>query len=228
MDLWQQRKLLDSAAMELLVESRSRGLCAALSTIEASASRRKMYVLKDSIKDVGDSLYDGLLSFREHPLIDEWMEQFVVDEYKKKTRFKSLLFTASSQAGKSWKALSLFGINQTLKVNCQGLGLGILPSISNFDRNTHRAILWDEIRTDQVTANKEVFQSGAFAVTMSQSQCNAFSYEVWLYQTAHILCSNEFALTMEEAKKETAEDIDWLQANIMHVPLPVGQRWYLD
>ena len=228
MDLWQQRKLEDAAAMELLVKSRSRGLTAAIATIEAAASRQKMFGLKDSIAEVTHNLYEGLQNFRQHPLIDEWMTQFTPENYMKKTRFKPLLLTACSQAGKSWKAMSLFGVAETLKVNCAGLALGTLPSIAHFDRSRHKCILWDEIRADQVIGNKEVFQSGAFPVSMSQSQCNAFSYEVWLYQTAFVMCSNFFPMSVadDRLEKTTPEQLEWLQGNIVHVPLPAGERWY--
>ena len=163
--------------------------------------------------------------FRGHVCIDQWRKQYDVENYGKLARFSSLLLTAGSRAGKSWKALSIFGVQATLKVNCQGLSLATLPSLSTFDRRLHRAILFDEIRPDQVLGNKEVFQAPAFPVSLAQSNCNAFCYQLWLYQIALVCCSNHFP--MSQAEGLSADEEDWLQANLVQVELPEGQRWYL-
>ena len=80
------------------------------------------------------------------------------------------------------------------------------------------------MRPDQVLGAKEVFHSAAGVVSLGQSNCNQFAYDVWLYGIAHILCSNAFAISEEEG--QSAEDADWLSSNIIDITLPPGQCWY--
>ena len=170
-------------------------------------------------------LSKSLHGFRPDPRVDKFSEQFHISKYGVLHRFLSLGLFGGSQIGKSQKGLSLFGISRTLKVSCQGLGKGIIPSIVGFDRQQHCCILWDEIRPDQVLGNKEVFQSGGFVVHLGQSQCNQHVYSKWLYGVAHILCSNCFPMTTEEGHCE--EDAEWLAKNVLPAVLPRGERWYL-
>ena len=180
---------------------------------------------REEIERVQNMLIQSLGAFRSHPRITTFLEQFEEKNYGVKHRFKSLLLFGGSQIGKSSKAISLFGVHRTLKVSCQGLPNGVIPSIQRFDRLVHQAILWDEIRPDQVLGAKEVFQSAPWVVSLGQSNCNQFAYDVWLYSTAHILCSNSFP--MSQADGQSAEDADWLTSNIINVTLPQGMRWYL-
>jgi hypothetical protein len=228
LDQWQSGKIDHEMAIEQLVHCRGRGLLSGISLVEGVRSRQKVLDLKMEIEDVQQSLFSQMNPFRGHPVIDNWMMQYHVQKYKKSSRFRSLLMTGGSQTGKSWKALSLWGVGRTLKVNCQGLAPHTLPSIADFDRSKHCAILFDEIRTDQVLGNKEVFQAGAFTVSLAQSNCNIFCYQLWLYQVAFILCSNSFPVSNIDGATLTDEECDWLQANIDSVNLPSGQKWFFD
>jgi hypothetical protein len=140
-------------------------------------------------------------------------------------RFKSLVLIGCTQQGKTTKAFDIFGYEQTFKVSCQGLSTGLIPSLRDFDRKVHKCIIWDEARYDQVVNNKEVFMSCANPVALQQSACNQHVFHKWLYQTAHILCSNKFPTTIEDGV--SADDVDWLKGNLVIVSLPVGQTWYL-
>lgn len=226
LDQWQAYKMSDEAAVEDLVKSRGRGLIGALAMVDTASNKAKMLELKDQIEDVQAELFDTMRPFRSHPSIDEWLTQYQEEHYKKLSRFRSLLLSGGSRTGKTWKALSLFGAQATLKVNCQGLPPSTLPSLTTFDRRRHRCILFDEVRVDQVLGNKEVFQAGAFPVSLSQSNCNAFCYQLWLYQIACVLCSNHFPMTVEQGL--TPEELDWLEANVTPIQLSAGQLWYID
>jgi hypothetical protein len=228
LDQWQSGKIDHEMAIEELVRSRGRGLLNGISLVEGVRARQKILDQKSEIENVQDTLYNQMNPFRGHPMIENWILQYHEDKYKKSTRFRSLLLTGGSQTGKSWKALSLWGVGRTLKVNCQGLAPNTLPSIADFDRTKHCAILFDEIRTDQVLGNKEVFQAGAFTVSLAQSNCNIFCYQLWLYQVACILCSNSFPMSNENGATLSDEECDWLQANIDSVNLPSGQKWFFD
>ena len=92
------------------------------------------------------------------------------------------------------------------------------------NRRLHKAILWDEVRADQALGAKEVFQRAPWVVSLGQTNCNQFAYEVWLYGIAHVLCSNRFA--MSEAEHQSKEDADWLSTNAIDITLPLGQTWF--
>ena len=224
LELFQQRKVSATDASEHIIRSRGRGAVSALSHLDVLSNKEKMLDMRAEIEKVQESLSRGMSTYREHPIISDWLDQYKQDNYGVKSRFTSLLLTGPSRIGKSWKALSLFGASATLKVNCQGLPVGVLPSLSGFNRNQHKAILFDEVRPDQVLGNKELFQAGAWPVALAQSNCGAFAYSVWVYSTAMILCSNFFPLGSDE---QSAEEADWLKANIAHAWLPEDQKWFL-
>ena len=152
------------------------------------------------------------------------MEQYL-DTSASLYRHRSLLIRGKSRSGKTQKACSIFGFSSSLVVNCQGLGSN-LPSLSHLNRSKHKALILDEANYEQVVANKQFFQAGARAVQLGQSACNQFAYSVFVYKLPIILCSNKFPMTEEEGL--SAEDADWLQANIYDVPQPVGGKWYVD
>ena len=222
--LWQTGKILAKEAIHELLRSRARGALQAMEVVQTTTQKEDMANQRAEILRVQQMLMKTLGAFRPHSRVEHFMQQFDAAKYGVKHRFKSLGLFGGSQTGKSSKALSLFGIEATLKVSCQGLGTGVIPSIAGLDRKVHRAILWDEIRPDQVLGAKEVFQSAPWVVSLGQSNCNQFAYEVWLYGIAHILCSNKFPMT--EAEGQSKEDADWLTTNIVDVILPTGQTWF--
>jgi hypothetical protein len=228
LDQWQSGKIDHEMAIEELVRSRGRGLLNGIALVDGVRARQKVLDQKMEIHDVQQTLFNNMNPFRGHIVIDNWITQYHAEKYKKSSRFRSLLMTGGTQTGKSWKALSLWGVGRTLKVNCQGLAPHTLPSIAEFDRSKHCAILFDEIRTDQVLGNKEVFQAGAFTVSLAQSNCNVFCYQLWLYQVAFILCSNAFPMSNADGAKLTDEEGDWLRSNIDDVHLPSGQKWFIE
>ena len=123
--------------------------------------------------------------------------------------------------------MSLFGAEHTLSVNCQGVSPS-LPSIRAFDRAQHSAILWDEVDEAQVLNNKLVFQAGNSTVAMSQSACNAFSYEKYLYAVPMLLCSNVFSYHVSRGKQLPAEDQQWLTENVLLAELAEDDKWFVN
>ena len=224
--LWQQRKCTTQQALEALLQSRARGSLQSMENIKNMDLQMERSIEQVEIDRLQSMLSDSLHGFRPDPRVDKFLLQFDSSEYGIAHRFRALGLFGGSQIGKSQKGLSLFGISRTLKVSCQGLGKGIIPSIVGLDRQRHRCILWDEIRSDQVLGNKEVFQSGAFLIHLGQSQCNQHMYSKWLYSVAHILCSNCFPMSVEEGLSE--EEAEWLDKNVLPAVLPRGQKWYFD
>lgn len=167
------------------------------------------------------------LEYRGHPLLTSFMDQFHCSPDRKQARYKALLLRGESRSGKTQRALSLFGSDCTLSVNCQGIAPA-LPCIKQFDRKKHAAILWDEIEETQVLNNKLVFQSGLQVVTLGQSACNAFAYDVMLHAVPMILCSNTFNFAYSKGKPLQEEDAQWLRENVIEVELPKGVKWYIE
>ena len=226
LDLWQARKLSAEQAIDHLIRSRARGSANAIQLVETVQAKEKVLAHRDEIVEVQRRLFDHMSTFRSHPLIDDWLRQYQSTAYGTLSRFKTLVLKGMSRSGKSWKALSLFGTSATFKVNCQGLPQGCLPGLTGFDRRRHRCILFDEVRADQILGNKEAFQASAWPVALSQSNCNALSYKVWLYQTAMVGCSNHFPHTVDEGLEP--EEVDWLSSNVVAIELAEGQRWFFD
>ncbi len=161
--------------------------------------------------------------FLNHPKVTEFLETFDERFYGVRGRWKPLAFLGASDCGKTWKAMSLFP-GQTLKVSCNGLAKGIIPSLKSFDRAIHRAICFDEIRADQILGNRELFQSGQYACKLSQSSCAQHEYSVWLYGIAMLFCTNNLSLDVKSDSLES--DTAWLERNVIRAELRPLQKWY--
>ena len=90
----------------------------------------------------------------------------------------------------------------------------------------HQCIVFDEISSQQVLANKLVFQAGPDEITLSQSACNAHSYKIYLHGVPIILCSNDFRMESRPDAPLKDVDIDWLRANIIDASLAPGEVWW--
>ena len=89
---------------------------------------------------------------------------------------------------------------RTLKLSCSGLSHGMLPSFKEFDRLVHTAICFDEIRTDHILGNRDLFQSGQWRIKLGQSNCGQHEYSVWLYFIPIIICAKDLILDPESLK----------------------------
>lgn len=208
-----------------LIRSRDRGAVGALQDVDVLIKRARTLEIESEIKRVQTLLQSKQCGFVSHPVISEFLAQFDVARYGSDHRKFCLLLVGDSQQGKSTKAMSLFTVQNTLKVSCQGLPSGVLPGLAKFDRAKHRAIVWDEIRPDQVLNNRELFQSNAFEQHLQQSVCNQHAYSVWVYHTAQILCANTFDM---ESRKLAPGDTLWLRTNLRVANLAPGQKWFLN
>ena len=222
---WSARKMSAAQCAHELVRCRDRIAPSCLQALDVISRRETLLDLESEMVAVQTALEERQHGFINHPAVEDWMRQFLVEHYGIKSRFMPLALLGGTQIGKTSKAMSLFSVARTLKVSCQGLPNGVLPSLSNFDRHRHRAILFDEARTDQVLCNRELFQSSQYAQKLSQSLCNQHSYGIWNYGTAMILCSNLMPTCVAEGL--CPEDAEWMETNIVCVRLAPGQRWYL-
>jgi hypothetical protein len=221
---WRAGKMDDKTCLEDLIRCRDARAPSSIQALEFIVRKEKMLNLTQEILSVQLQLTAKQRPFIGHPLIDAWMKQFGSEHYGDTSRFKILALVGGSQQGKTSKAVSLFGIESTLKLGCQSLPTGVLPSVSGFDRGRHKALCFDECRTDQILTNREFFQSCKFVQSLSQSMCNQHVYEVWAYQTAMIVCSNFLPTSVETGL--SIEDTDWMNANVIVVKLAQGQTWF--
>ena len=224
-DLWSQRKLTHDIAKKLAVELRVQGAERLTASILWTEERELALCDADSANRLRDHHESGLLAFKSSAVIIEWQSQFSDVAGDEKARFKPLLLQGGSRTGKTRKALSLYGHANTLVCNCQGLG-GNLPSLRYFRRSQHLCIIFDEASSQQVLANKMVFQAGVDNLTLSQSQCNTNAYNVWVWKVPMVLCSNDFQLISRPSAPMAAEDEDYLKVNVIDASLPDGEAWF--
>jgi hypothetical protein len=222
---WRAGKMDADTCLSELIRCRDPRSPQSITALELIVRKEKILNLQQDIRSVQGLLSQQQRPFIDHPLIREWMQQYSEHNYGKTSRFKILALVGGSQQGKTSKGVSLFGIERTLKLGCQSLPQGVLPSVAGFDRHRHKAMCFDECRTDQILANREFFQACQFVQSLSQSLCNQHSYDVWAYQTAMIVCSN-FLPTTTEAGLST-QDADWMTANVVVVQLAAGQTWFM-
>ena len=210
-----------------MLHSRVRGCRSYIEAIEFVQTQEAHDLQEKLVLERGQDICQTLQCFKSHPVIEDFLSQFHPSNIKGRTRFQALLLKGPSRCGKSLKAMSLFGAEHTLSVNCQGVSPS-LPSIRAFDRAQHSAILWDEIDEAQVLNNKLVFQAGNSTVAMSQSACNAFSYEKYLYAVPMLLCSNVFSYHVSREKPLSVEDQQWLTENVLLAELAEDDKWFVS
>jgi len=222
--LWRVRKLSHAECMRQLTLTRCANLQSLIDNVRyVQQLEHKQEWVKQRLT-VTRSLASLANPFLKHDVVENWKMQYTSANYGVERRFKILVLRGESMAGKSSFAESLFGEENTLVLNCQGLESD-LPSLRDFDRSQHRCIVFDEAVHTQVLNNKSLFQAGKNMVWLGQSRCGAFAYSVWPYQIAMVCCSNMFPVTQAEGL-HSAEDEDWMTKNVVVVELPKNACWY--
>ena len=226
-DLWSQRKLDSGVAKNLVLDSRCQGSQQLFARIDWHLQEDNARETHRYVAYLRPLMEATLRAFHGHEIIDKWLTQFIRDSLNPRFRFKCLLFRGRSESAKSKKAASLFGMEYTFVVICQGMAPA-LPSIRAFDKKQHMAILWDEIEPSQVLQNKMVFQSGLEPIMLQQSACNGHAFEKHLYEVPMLMCSNKFDFRGTEKKPLDPEDTQWLEQNIYVVDPPPSGKWYSE
>ena len=221
---WKTRKMTDEDCEHDLVMCRDRGAPQALASLDLIRKRQKQIDIAGEVTRIQDMLDAQTTPFHDHADIDRFLLQFSPATYGSMTRFSMLVLVGDTLQGKTSKGMSLFGTKKTLKLACGPCPTGVLPSLGALDRHTVKAILFDEIRIDQVLTFRELFQSNQYLQQLGTSQCNPFAYSVWVYHLAMILCTNNFDVN-DPALSDG--DRKWLQGNAIVVQIPSGDTWYL-
>ena len=124
-------------------------------------------------------------------------------------RYRCLIYDGPSRTGKTERALSWFGQDQTLAVNCQGVRS---PCLKDFEAGGYRAICYEEASWELLWQNRQLFQSGLNPVLLGQSQCNEHAYWVNVFGTPQLATSNNFFEGCE-----CGEARAWIASNAFYV-----------
>lgn len=203
---------------------RDRGSPAALASLDQLRKRQKTIDIAEEVVRIQDLLDSQNTPFHDHADIDRFMVEHSPSTYGVSKRFSMLVLVGDTLQGKTSKGMSLFGSKKTLKLACGPCPKGVLPSLGTFDRNTTKAILFDEIRVDQVLTFRELFQANQYEQQLGTSPCNPYAYTVWVYHIAMILCTNNFNL---EDSDLLEGDRKWLMGNAIIVEIPEKDKWYI-
>ena len=221
LSVWAPRKISHQTAREDLVKSRDLAAARMINHVDFIATQEEAMLAREEEEEALARMQSLLGAFRDHDQITGWLGQYAI--MPKPMRFRTLLLNGISGSGKSQKGVSLFGFKNTLTVNCQGLGVN-LPSLRLYVKGIHLCILFDEINEQQVLANKLLFQSGPWRITLGQSACNQHAYTKHFHGVALICCSNTFK--MPPHPDLTPEDADWLDKNVVQASPPSGCKWH--
>ena len=142
------------------------------------------------------------------PEITAWLQSFAVHRH----RYALLLLEGPSRVGKTHFARSLTPVGkQCLELNCSSCAEVDLRS---FRYGFHALLILDEIRPDVILRQRKLWQCGPYMVGLGASVTHCHAYEVCIYQTPVVMCSNSWS-----AQTETLlpEDVEWLRCNTVHM-----------
>ncbi len=188
-----------------------------------SHSHHPPSVMADSEHDEGQLPRCLMLQpFRDHPTVTNWHR--LVLERQPGTRTPILAFVGPSGNGKTSKAVSFFGNSQTVRVHCQNFPTGVLPAVDLDGRPA--AVVWEDMRADQLLNNRWIFAAGAVAPPRSAGFASHGNHQVDQPPPAMILCCNFLPMSVSEGL--CAEEAFWMLHNVWKVTLDADTRWWLD
>ena len=222
---WKMRKMTDEDCERDMVMCRDRGTPSALAALDLIRKRQKEIDIAGEVARVQALLEARNRDFHNHADIDLFLLEHSPATYGVEHRFHILVFLGETLQGKTSKGMSLYGPQKTLKLACGSCPPNVLPSLGSFDRSVIKALLFDEIRLDQVLAFRELLQANQYVQQLGSSPCNPYAYTVWVYHIAMILCTNNFDLTHRDL---TNADRQWLIKNTIMVQIPDKDLWYVE
>ena len=206
-----------------LVRCRDRTAPGALAALDQIRKRQKILDLEDEVERVHKELVSRQSAFKPSPKARRVPKTILAVDVRCPGPVSLSCSSRRHTAGKDLQRNVVMGNIEDTQVSCGNCGPGVLPSVSAFDRHLHDAVLFDEVRPDQVLQNRELFQSNQYVQTLGQSPCNPYAYSIWVYHAAMILCANSFNIESEDLSEG---DQKWLQGNMMILSLPEGEKWY--
>ena len=207
--LWQLRKLSHTAARKEIIMARGH-TNTYLKEIDKVEQLEEEIALQQQKAEIDDMLSRSMLPFKIILDVELWKMQYskdpTVGSWGSEPRFKFLVMTGPSCYGKTQFAKAVWGLDQTLLVQCQNV---TAPCLTNFKRLQHKAVVFDECSTPTIVKNKALFQANSDGVLLGQSQCNEHAYWKFLYGVPLMICCNDWLTGIEPG----SEDEKWLLAN---------------
>ena len=175
---------LDVLATELAAQEVEEGI--RLKNIELAANRKQMKAI---------------------PEVTAWLRELTATRDRK----KFLVLNGPSRLGKTQFAISLFGADRTLEVNCASADH---PPLRAFSPAQHKCVVFDEAPTQMILKNKRLFQSPNCQVIIGLSPTNMNAYPVYLNDAALVICTNTWVHELAALKDA---DASWLRENMVFV-----------
>ena len=143
--------------------------------------------------------------FKPQPGIARWLAQYVMP-YRE--RYSFLVLVGRSKTGKTCLGRQLCcQPHETLELNC---ATGAEPDLRAFDRELHKAILFDEATPKMVLQQKKLFQAAPAWIQLASSTTNCLGYSVMAAAVPLIIASNTWK---ELCVELSAADLEWIQSN---------------
>ena len=135
------------------------------------------------------------------------MERSSNEAIPKKKKF--LVLEGESGLGKTEFVKGLFGVENTLELNCANCG--VHPDLRRSDVDRHQCVLFDEGTVAMVSANRKLFQAPASWVDMGHSPTGRDVYHVFLNDAVLVISSNRWSEQVNQLRLQS--DRDWIEKN---------------
>ena len=210
--LWRKYKMPSASAIEQIHKARGNGTRNYLAEIalhdqwvRETASRTERETVLSMVRMKGSKAF---------PEVTSWLMSFQA-ENDNRTRYKFLVLVGKSQVGKTRFAVQIHGAERTMVISAQGIKDIIL---SDFRRDKHKCIVFDEGNAELAVKHKQIFQSGLDPVQLGVSATGMHAYRVWLYAVPIIITTNEWP-----GKGLRSDELEWLADNaiVVNVTAPM-------
>ena len=194
-----------------------KGIVRKMADLDKIEQLRKEERVQARVLHVQSVISMGTKQFKSFPAIDVWKEK-AMQPYQRRKKF--LVLEGSSGLGKTEYVRGLFGVANTLELNCGTCG--DYPSLRAHDSELHKCVLFDEGSIAMVLNNRKLFQAPSCWVDFGHSPTGRDVYRVFFGDSAIVLSSNKWS--EEFAALEKASDRNWITENQMLVYV-TGPMW---
>ena len=154
---------------------------------------------------------------KAYPKVQAFLNQFK----RPRHRYKFLVLSGPSRLGKTAFARTLCDTGlETLEINCAG---GSEPDMRAYRLSKHGLVLFDEIKADQVAAQRKLFQAGSSEVQMGCSAANCHSYPVYVWRKKLVLAGNDWHESVASLPPDAK---DWIKCNC--IVLDVKEQMWVE
>ena len=195
LNMVQSVKLDAAVARELLV--RCGNSSRHLKELQVTETELERLAVTVAVKQAAQELGSSLKEWKTYELVTEFQAQFLQTRH----RYKFLVLSGPSRLGKTVFASSICPTTlETLELNCAA---GTEPDLRAYRLSRHGLLLFDEIRAEQVMAQRKLFQAQSAPVQLGCSATNCYSYEVFVWRKPFVLCSNTWHASVAKLNQMT-------------------------